>query len=147
MLKRLMLLKLCAAFLISNEVNAQTVVTDTATVRVVARIGTKTDSSILYSRPWRQNQRIMLMMNDTLIRLPNDSVVGQVYARDERNVPVSRPQFMWTLNNVALFSGRTTIDNHITLIGRNNLYYNRNVLSVDWGVWRDSLVITTGRPP
>lgn len=142
-----MLLKLCAAFL-TSEVGAQSasVVAESGTVRVVARVGSATDSSVMYGRPWRPNQRIMLVMQDTTVDMPGDSVKGQVYARDEYNTPVSRPQFIWGLNNVAIFTGRTTIDNEITLVGRTGLYYNRNTLSVEWGVWRDSVIVVTGIP-
>jgi hypothetical protein len=89
----------------------------------------------------------MLQMSDTLVNVAGDSVTGQVYARDQNNVPVSRPQFFWSLTNVALFDGRTTIDNQITLIGRSFLYYNRNVLAVELGTFRDSSIVVTGRPP
>lgn len=148
MLKRLMLLKLCAAFL-TSEVGAQSasVVAESGTVCVVARVGSATDSSVMYGRPWRPNQRIMLVMQDTIIRLANDSVRGRVYARDENNIPISRPQFFWSLTDVSIFAGRTTVDNEITLIGRPFLYYNRSVLGVEWGNFRDSSVVVTGRPP
>lgn len=148
MSKLSVLSKLCAAFLISSPLSAQTVVVDTTPVsRIITTVNGKSDTAVLYSRPWKPNQRILLIMEDTVIRLASDSVKGRVYVRDENNVPISRPQFFWSLTNVAIFDGRTTVDNQITLIGRPFLYYNRNVLAVELGTFRDSSIVVTGRPP
>lgn len=147
MSKQSVLLKLCVAFLISSPLAAQTVTTDTTKVtRIISTVGSKSDTSLLYSLPWKANQRIMVSMQDTLVNYAGDTIRGRVYARDVNNVPVTNPQFMWSFSNAAIFEITTTADNKITLVGRDGLYYYRNSVGVTWNTFTDSANIISGLP-
>ena len=141
-----------ALLLVGSPLSAQVVTTDTTPVRRIVSVRNgKADTSIIYSRPWQPNQRIRLELSNTLLNRAGDTITGQVYARDQRNVPITFPQFMWSLVNVAVFDGNTRPDGSITLIGRTGLYYDTlNVLGVEWttpqGVFKDSIRIVTGLP-
>lgn len=97
--------------------------------------------------PWKRGQQLLLVLNDTIIRQPGDSIYGRVYARTSAGIPVTNFKINYTLTDFGIVAAQTTATNFITLYGRDNMYANRNLIKIEWstlsGVFKDSIYFRT----